>query len=664
MLAACSGGGGGGGGGGGSRGSLTLSTGTLTFTANGTQTPGSQTVNATVSGVSAETVYLRIVSTGTAVSRIDNILITSNTTGQGTVVPASAATLGPGVHTSTITVTACTSSAQCTSGVIGSPQTIAVTYTISGVAASTAPLAYSIGFNPPAGDLTKSLAVTAHPSFTAASNVNWLSVSPGSGSGGTTQMNVSLVQSVVDTLPSGTHAGTVTLTAPSGQPVPVPVTLAVTKPQLDLAMPYVAGVNQSATVTVRGLYLEQLAGGTVELVANDGSTHALTNLALNPTTLEVTHPALPVGSYAFRMRNAQGATIDRSTARLLVVDNSVYASEFIPWPAGSELHLHFVSSGMFDPERRALRVSGLNGPTTDHYAMFTTEYDTATSSWSPVTVRPYYQLDNVVLSPDGKTLLATSRQAMSGNEFARIAQLSPTTFEEQAALVGPSAYSAYLRLVPLNTNEMMVVLDFPSISASGRPLQRYSLQTNTMTTMRLPADDISGGVIQGRIAGSGNGQRVIAGSSADEGLVYEYTVSDANDLIRSPLYCRTDELDMDRRGDTLLVRGRESLGSFDSFVRVYDRDWNVRGSLPISNYAHVLSPDGSRAYVYEGDGDQLHIYDLTAPLVGGFFPEVQTITLKGDPQSSFASDLPMMLSPDGKVLFLVGNLGIVVQPLP
>jgi hypothetical protein len=469
---------------------------------------------------------------------------------------------------------------------------------------------------------------------------------------------------VVDTLRSGSHTGSVTLTAPSGQPVQVPVALTVTKPQLDLAMPYVAGANQSATVTVRGQYLDQLTAGSIDLVDANGGAHALTNVTISPTSLEVTHPALPVGSYSFRMRNAQGQAIDRSTARLLVVDNSIYASEFIPWPVGSEVHLHFLRSAMFDPERRALRAVGLNGPTTDHFAMFTTEYDEATSSWSPVAIRPYYQLDNVVLSADGKTLLATSRQSMAGNEFARIAQLSPTTFEEQAVFVGPTSYSAYPRLVPLSTNEMMVVLDFPNLSGSGSPLLRYSLQANTMTTMALPASDVGGGLIHGRIAASGTGERVVGGSSGNYAPVYEYMVSNVNEVTRSPLYVEADEIEMDRKGDTLLMRGREYLGNRDFFVRVYDRDWTLRGSLPVSNYVHVLSPDGSRAYVYEGTGDQLHIYDLTAPLVGGFFPEVQTITLAGVPTSNFATELPMVLSPDGKVLFLAGNQGIVVQQLP
>src|SRR5712671_1874136 len=85
-LAAC----GGGGGGGSPASSLTLSTNTLTFVAAGfTQTPPGQVVRATVTGFSGGTLFVRIVSTGPAVGSISQVFITSPTTGDATVFPAS-----------------------------------------------------------------------------------------------------------------------------------------------------------------------------------------------------------------------------------------------------------------------------------------------------------------------------------------------------------------------------------------------------------------------------------------------------------------------------------------------------------------------------------------------------------------------------------------------
>lgn len=127
-LSACGGGGGGGGGGGPS---LSLSTNSLTFDATGTSfTPAPQTVSVTINGSVSGTLYILAVSTGPAIGSISNVTITGPTTGQADVFPASAITLGPGTYSSTITVTACTSGPTCSSGVIGTPQTIHVTYNV------------------------------------------------------------------------------------------------------------------------------------------------------------------------------------------------------------------------------------------------------------------------------------------------------------------------------------------------------------------------------------------------------------------------------------------------------------------------------------------------------------------------------------------------------
>ncbi len=63
--------------------------------------------------------------------------------------PANASTLGPGTYSSTITVWACTSGPSCATGnLAGSPSTVAVTYTIDGISASAASLAYAVGNDP------------------------------------------------------------------------------------------------------------------------------------------------------------------------------------------------------------------------------------------------------------------------------------------------------------------------------------------------------------------------------------------------------------------------------------------------------------------------------------------------------------------------------------
>lgn len=127
-LSAC----GGGGGGGDSGPSLSLSTHALTFTASHLDAaPASQTVTATLNGNVSGVLYVRIVISDTAVSIPASISFIGRT-GVATVQPASPGSFaGTGTYTSTITVTACTSDINCTSGVIGTPQTITVTYNVT-----------------------------------------------------------------------------------------------------------------------------------------------------------------------------------------------------------------------------------------------------------------------------------------------------------------------------------------------------------------------------------------------------------------------------------------------------------------------------------------------------------------------------------------------------
>lgn len=247
ILAACGGGGGGGGGSGStnttSTSGLSLSTNALTFTApNTNSTPPSQTITATVTGVASGTLYIKIVSTGPAVASITNITVTGTTMGQGTVNPASAATLGPGTYTSTITVYACTTDPNCSSGQLaGSPQTVNVTYTITGVAASVSSLNYSISDTSVADDFTRNFNVTGYPNqnWNVTSNVPWLWLWSANGNAGTaTQVTASLIQTQLQGMSYGTYTGTVTLTPSSGLAVTIPVTLTISRdPQLESGFP-------------------------------------------------------------------------------------------------------------------------------------------------------------------------------------------------------------------------------------------------------------------------------------------------------------------------------------------------------------------------------------------------------------------------------------------
>ncbi len=124
---------------------------------------------------------------------------------------------------------------------MGSQQTVNVTYAITGVAASTSSLNYSIGDSPVAGDFTRQFNVTGYPNqnWNAASNVSWLSVLPTNGNAGNaTQVTASLVEAQLKVMSNGTYTGTIMITPLSGLAVTIPVTLTISRdPHMEPGFP-------------------------------------------------------------------------------------------------------------------------------------------------------------------------------------------------------------------------------------------------------------------------------------------------------------------------------------------------------------------------------------------------------------------------------------------
>jgi hypothetical protein len=145
FIAGCPGGGDGGGGGSAPP-QFSVSPTSLSFSAAGPNaaTPSPQAVTATINGINASTLFVRIDITGTAVVAVDNIVITGPNTGQMTVHGASPIALGSGTHTGTLTVTACTTDINCSGPQLtGSPAT--VTYQVGAIPPLPNAVAPSVG---------------------------------------------------------------------------------------------------------------------------------------------------------------------------------------------------------------------------------------------------------------------------------------------------------------------------------------------------------------------------------------------------------------------------------------------------------------------------------------------------------------------------------------
>src|SRR5688572_3534366 len=154
--------------------SFSVSPSVLTFSAGRASAgrPATQIVTGTVSGTINGTLYINISLSG-AVASVQIVVINGSSSGEGQVVPALPSALGPGRHTDIITVRACTTDINCTSGNLsGSPRTVEVTYTINGIRTATTSLAYTIGDAPASTDFVRQVALSGFPA-----DVSWTATS-------------------------------------------------------------------------------------------------------------------------------------------------------------------------------------------------------------------------------------------------------------------------------------------------------------------------------------------------------------------------------------------------------------------------------------------------------------------------------------------------------
>jgi hypothetical protein len=266
-LSAC-GGGGGGGETGGQSASISLSAQTMTFVAASTaDTVPPQTVTATVttSGVSGATLYLLISWTGNAVGNVSDVTITSTTTGSATVTPASPAALGPGTHTSTITVVACLNDPTCATGQLtGSPMTINVVYQIGGFAISPTSVTLNAveGQSPATLDLTLSRAFSPTIGWTTSTTIEgntipWLSVSPSAASS-----TPALLKFSASPMVAGSYYATTTIVGADGLSLPIPVNyIVVPKIALGATAATFSTVAGQASLPVAGTISATAPGG-------------------------------------------------------------------------------------------------------------------------------------------------------------------------------------------------------------------------------------------------------------------------------------------------------------------------------------------------------------------------------------------------------------------
>jgi hypothetical protein len=652
MLAAC----GGGGGGGASTGSLTLSTSALVFSTNNlTFTPAPQFVTATVS-TKSQSVYMRIVVTGQAVANVTNIAVTGATSGQASVIPANAQVLGPGTFTSTITVTACTTSLACTSGLIGTPQSINVTYTIDAIDSTSSGVSYTLGTAATAADYSRPIIVTSSSGFTATSSVPWLTLTPASSStAGSAQLTAALVQPMVDTFDSGTRTAQITLTNSTGNQLVLPVALTIAKPQLDQVTPHVAVAGAAGTVILRGKYLDLLPtiAAAIEFATTVGGAGVPANSVtlVSPTELRVTHPALAAGPWLVQMRSSSGTLIDRSRARLYAATPPAYPAGVISYPVASG---KYVNAFAYDAERKALLVgvvyTGLNNGYGSN-ELYRIGYNVGWVDKIHVNVP---NLDALTLTADGRQLLVASETG--GNVLPTIERRDPTSLAATASSTTvPNAFNQGFMSLAVTSNGDVLALADSHPNCCGYPLYRYVPSDATLS--QIPSTSFSRGIV----AASADGSTAMVGDTSVGGglnIIYNFNASTGS---LSQWGSNAQRFEVRQ-----LQLSRDGAHALFNTTELYDRlTFTLRGRLPVSSRASVLNAAGTVAYTYGADG-KLHKYDVSAFIAGGTYTESGTgVTLAGNPSAVPGEvGVKMLLSPDGGTLFLAGTQQIVVVPAP
>jgi hypothetical protein len=529
----------------------------------------------------------------------------------------------------------------CATGQVrGSPQTINVTYNVTGVASSVQNLTYDIGNAPSAPNLTRSFNVTGFPAqaWNITENLPWLDVTPATGSAGTpTSVSANLAATPLDALNNGRYTGTLTLTPTTGAPVTINVTLNVARTQVNYVAPYVAHTGVAGDVIIRGDNFSLVTATGVRFgTGNDATAFTV----VSNTEIRASHGALTPGSYDVHLVNTQG--LDRTRAQLKVVDAPTFAATTLQYPDGPGVIL---SELLYDAERRALFAHVTYGPQgVVSGRLLRWAY---ASAWQPAIQTQYLLQSAFALTPDGTQLLAAHLDPLF-QRFA-VAEVDPVTLAQTRITGYTQSYEASSMAVS-NNGEAVIITDV--LCCSGFfPVLIYSPLTGQLRQPMTPSQFFS---LQAGFASGGEDGSLVLVSSDDQTPTARYD-SEARELVNTPTSARTRfPPTMNRNASRILV----------DFNSVYDSNLTLLGRLPpVTTITATLHPTELRAYAYDTDGT-IRVYDLSAPTdQDGNYPEIlPAITPSASPgENGF---IHLTITPDGGTLFMGGPEQIVVVPVP
>lgn len=647
-------------------GTFSLATNSIAFsTSDPSRTPQPYIIDASATGVTAQTLYLRVEVAGPAVASVTNVLVTGPTTGRATVNPAAASQLGIGNHTGTITVYACVSDPSCsTQQLAGSPATVNVTYSIAGLIPSTTALSYAIGNAPTAADQTRSFTMAGFPAqnWTASTSAPWLQLARTTGN--TTSANTLeavLSPTEIQAFRNGTYSTQITITPSNGQPLSVPVSLEVLRTQVDVVAPHYAVSNATdRDVIIRGAAFDASAITAVTFGGQPATTYSV----ISSTEIRATHPALAAGHYDVKLQGAASASAALSDATLIVVDPYTYTparvTRFNDFNPGAPIDIQY------EPEGQYVYVAIDRDNTIDYIELFFRVNTTPPGPWQWYQPNGgYNEIYSMTAARNGKTVIYTTENNITSEAVLASDAWPNTTVTDRLGhtypLGGPTDYFRDVaiasdgRAILIGANETSALRPaYLSPGRNGPAMPSPPAPAPPLVTLLVAGNPNANLFYDGTVAASIDGSRVLLASSPAAPVgshLYEYNASTGT-LVDTGLALAASDISMDRRGSRILVT--------DGDIDVYSGSFQSLGSLPASTLAAVLSPDGTRVYGYDSN-EQLRAYDISGPTVSplGTGPW-DASGGAGDPQRGTV----MTISPDGQTLFIAGNAALLVEPIP
>ena len=562
------------------------------------------------------------------------------------VLGESPSIVGPGIHSATITFRACVRATACARELAGSPVSINVTYDIAGVTTSPTFMDVELRDNTTPQDLTRPIRPVINPAeaWTVQSNQPWLRLSRSNGAASDTSPVDITIDESQGRIPNGSHEGFVRFTSASGLSVSTRVTLAVQRTQIDTVAPRVAPLFSTDEIIVRGALFDASTVSGIRF----GSTDATSFRIVSPSEIRATPPSsLAAGAHEVKLKGPAANAL--SLATLDVVTPALYpAARVLPGltPYGEPVDL------IYNAVRKEVLVA-IDRPTPakDFVARFS--YSTGTTWTASTLYESHENIRAMSATADGADVfIAESGFTWNSGGFTDNAMaLTFAQPNKSLSYIHLSGWATdFIRDVAL-ANDGFALMVAASPTHSTRPIYRHastrrSAEAETKFAQVTPSGATEANIlVEGVVAASGDGSRVLIGDAPSGSHMYEYDASTSS-LTRTSFVSPSTDIQLDRTGGRVVLNRRD----------VYNRNFELIGQLPSSTLAAVLAPNGTTIYTYDANGT-VNNYNATTMTLTRSRPAV------GSP-GDHAKRVLITISPDGLTLFIAGTDALLVEPIP